>query len=104
VEESIRRIGQLSREHGVRAAFLLLPAFEDKSSFSDYAFRDLHLRLYRTAAHAELLPLDLLAAFRNLPPRELKINRDDYFDPWHLSEKGHRVTATLIEEVVFPRY
>ena len=96
VEKNIRRIGEVGRGRGVKVALLVHPLFEDKPSFNDYSLADLHARLDAIATQAGLIPLDALVAFRGHDPRALKINRADYFDPWHLSVEGHRLTAETI--------
>ena len=97
VESNLERIGEVASDHVVPVVFLVHPVFEDKPSFEDYALADLHARLDEVAAQAGLIPLDLLAAFRGYDPRELKVDRRDYFDPWHMNELGHRLTAAYVE-------
>jgi lysophospholipase L1-like esterase len=101
VEADIRRIGEKARAHGVPAAFLVHPLFEDRSSFDDYALADVHQHLGQTALAAGLIPLDALVAFRGHDPHALKINRADYFDPWHMNEAGHRLTAQYLRDSLF---
>jgi lysophospholipase L1-like esterase len=94
----------MGRMRHIRAnkAFVLHPIFEDEASFKSYSLKRYHERLLAMALlDAGMLPVDLLDAFSSYDPHQLKINRPDYFDPWHMNELGHRLTAEYIAKTVF---
>jgi len=96
VEANLRRIAGVAGKHHVPVMLVVLPIFEDKPSFDDYALADVHARLADAARHEGIETIDVLDAFRPYAPAELKLHSDAYFDPWHLNAKGHRVTANFI--------
>jgi hypothetical protein len=101
VDRSIERIGELARDRHVPLAFIIHPVFEDRTDFGGYSFAREHDRLYAKAVSCDLRAIDLLQAFHSYDPNALKVNRADYFDPWHMNETGHRVAAGYIEKVCF---
>lgn len=96
IEANVETFSRLCRAHDVPAWLIVHPLFEQGSDFTRYSLSDVHAWLNETALRRSILPVDMLAAYRNRAPRELKINRADYFDPWHLSVEGHRLTAETI--------
>ncbi len=98
VRANIARIASDARKLGAPVAFVVHPIFEDAPSFATYSLTDVHAHLDRDARDAGMVPIDLLPAFRAFAPADLKINRDDYFDPWHLNVLGHRITASIIRD------
>jgi len=100
IERNIERIGGTTRAAKV---FMVHPIFEDRPTFERPSLGDIQGRLLAMAMMPGLMrPLDLLEAFKPYSPQELKINRRDYVDPWHMNELGHRVTAEYIAKTVFP--
>jgi lysophospholipase L1-like esterase len=102
VRKNIARIKRAS-QRCEQTVFLVHPVFEDRADFSRYELGNVHYSVLHEAQSAGLAAFDLLSAFRAHDPHELKINRADYFDPWHMNELGHRVTAEFIASRVAPR-
>jgi lysophospholipase L1-like esterase len=96
VAANLHRIAGLAGAQRVPVMLIVHPVFEEKPSFDDYALADVHARLAEAARLEGIETVDLLDAFRAYAPAALKLHRDDWFDPWHLNENGHRVTANFI--------
>lgn len=105
VASNIEKIGKVAHSMNTPVIFLILPIFENDTTFDGYSLMDLHERLSQTAAQSGLVPLDLLRPFRDYAPAELKQGPKEWYDPWHLNEKGHEVTAEyLFETIVGQKY
>lgn len=98
VEANLHRIAMDAGAQHVPVMLIIHPIFEDKPSFDDYALVDVHARLTAAARHEGMETIDMLDAFRHYAPADLKLHNDAWFDPWHLSVKGHRVTADFIRD------
>jgi hypothetical protein len=96
VEESLKRIGEITLNHRVPVVFVIHPIFEKDSGFEDYSLRDVHVRLAEAARANGFDVVDLLEPFRAYAPAGLKIESATYYDPWHMNGRGHRVAATAI--------
>ena len=97
VEANLKRIGSITRQHRVPVVFVIHPIFEKGVGFNEYSLRDVHLRLAEAARTNGFDVVDLLEAFRAYPSAELKIENANYYDPWHMNARGHRVAAAAIE-------
>lgn len=98
VETDIRRIAGVANERGVPCVFMIHPVFQEGIAFSQYTLRGLHIRLADTATEAGLIPLDLLPAFEPYPPEDIKLHRDNWYDPWHPNLCGHRILAGYMRD------
>jgi hypothetical protein len=105
IRHDLGTIHDVSAEHGVPVLLLIHPVFEPIDTFDDeYSLANVHEWLREAAGEAGLIPVDLLAAFGGKHPDDLKIHREDYYDPWHLNVAGHRLTARAIYEVLAARF
>ena len=96
------RIARTAATHNVPVQVVVHPVFEDRPSFERYSLEGPYYRLIEDireigTTEGPIAPIDILAEFRPYKPRDLKINRTDYFDPWHLNQAGHILTALSIE-------
>ncbi|HEX5130869.1 MAG TPA: SGNH/GDSL hydrolase family protein [Candidatus Krumholzibacteria bacterium] len=98
IDRDIDRIARDARAQDVPVAFIVHPIFEDRPSFTDYSLTAVHQDLDATALGAGFTVIDVLDGFRAFAPADLKIHRDDYFDPWHLNVRGHLITAAFIRD------
>lgn len=94
----LHRIAALTRATGTPVAFVIHPVFEERPSFTDYSLAGVHDDLGAAALGAGFTVIDVLDAFRPLAPADLKVHNAEYFDPWHLNPRGHRVTAEFIAD------
>lgn len=97
VDANLTRISQACLSQRVPVVFIIHPVFEENRTFDDYSLRDVHARLGEAARTNGFDVVDLLDAFGSYAPAELKLNNPNYFDPWHLNVRGHRVAASAIE-------
>lgn len=98
VKKNLHHIAAQVRKRGVPVVFVVHPVFEDRPSFTEYSLAGVHGDLDAAALGAGFTVIDVLDAFRPFAPAELKLDNEDYFDPWHLNPRGHRITAAFIYE------
>lgn len=98
VKKNLHHIAAQVRKRSVPVVFVVHPVFEDRPSFTEYSLAGVHAELDAAALGAGFTVIDVLEAFRPFTPAELKLDNEDYFDPWHLNSYGHRVTAVFIYE------
>jgi lysophospholipase L1-like esterase len=96
------RIARTAAAHQVPVQVVVHPVFEDRPGFERYSLEGPYYRLIEAIREigktdGPMAAVDVLAEFRPYRPRDLKINRTDYFDPWHLNQAGHMLTARSIE-------
>ncbi len=103
VVRHVEAIGEAGKQEGVPVVFLIHPIFEEGRSLGENSLADLHARLAEVAGRAGMEPLDLLPGLSEFDPDEIKIHNERYYDPWHLNEKGHAVTAGVIMEYMAAR-
>jgi lysophospholipase L1-like esterase len=104
VERDFDEIGRLCREHEVPVVLVIHPVFDRERPFEQYALVDLHAALKDLAVRSDLVPLDVLPAYRPFPPERLSFKDD----PWHPNALGHRLAADylfdrLIERGLLPK-
>lgn len=100
VEKDIAEIAKVSSAKKMPVIFLIHPDFIAGKGFDQYPFTELHKKLYTAALKSNLYPIDLLDCYRQYEPHEIKSNDAKWFDPWHLSAKGHAAIAGFIEKRV----
>ncbi|HEU4365563.1 MAG TPA: SGNH/GDSL hydrolase family protein [Candidatus Krumholzibacteria bacterium] len=96
IQRDLHHIAAQVRKRGVPVAFVVHPVFEQKPSFTEYSLAGVHEELDAVALGAGFAVIDVLDAFRPFAPADLKLDNEEYFDPWHLNPRGHRVTAAYI--------
>jgi len=100
VASNLERIGRVCRQHGVPVVFVIHPVFQKIDDYSHYTLRPLHQRLAEAAARNGFTTVDLLGAFEPYKPDELRIERPDWYDPWHPNALGHEIIAEFIERAL----
>lgn len=99
VEDGLRRLAELEREHGFEALVFVLPAFEDP--WSDYRHLEEHERLVELAARAGGVEvIDLLPDFMAMCPDPAAIRCDGL----HQNEAGNAALAEMLERHVAARW
>lgn len=102
VEANLQRIAALQETVGAPVVLVLHPVFVDGLAFDAYPLADVHGRLTEAAERVGLTVLDLLGPFRDARSSELgQRGRPGWFDPWHPSALGHRVTADAVAAYVW---
>ncbi len=101
IAANIRRIGELSKQHGVPTVFVIHPIFEAERDYDEYSFLALHAVLAARAAESGLVVVDLLDAYRSHDPDVLRQEGEPgWFDPWHPNARGHALAAEALTPVV----
>lgn len=94
IAKQIARLGEMTAAHKVPVVFAIHPVFRPGSTFVDYALAAVHEDLEAMATGAELHVVDLTETFIGRSAESLHLDLDpDSFDPWHLNELGHALTA-----------
>jgi len=96
VRKQLEEIGVTCREAHVPVVLLIHPVFEEGKNLDDYSHLALHSHLAAIARESGMSVLDLRPALATYPSDEIKIHSRKYFDPWHFSALGHRVTGEAI--------
>jgi hypothetical protein len=97
VETNLKRIGDVTLRNHVPVVFIIHPVFEKNTGLNQYSLQGVHTRLSEAARTNGFDVVDLLPAIEEYPAGELKLDNPNYYDPWHMNERGHRVAATAIE-------
>jgi len=97
VTTHLQEISRVCRQHHVPVVLAVHPIFQKMDDFSGYTLRPLHKQLCEAATKSGLIPLDLLGAFEPYRMDELRIERPDWYDPWHPNALGHEIMAEFIE-------
>lgn len=97
VEANLERIREVTQRHRVPVVFVIHPVFEKDTGADGYSLRDVHARLAEAASANGFDVVDLLPAIQAYPASELKLDNPNYYDPWHMNARGHRVAAEAIE-------
>ena len=96
VEANLARIGDDCRRERVPLVFVIHPIFEKDAAFENYSLRNVHAQLADAARAQGFDVVDLRDAFQEYPAAALKLDNRRYYDPWHMSALGHRVTAATL--------
>lgn len=104
IEANIAQIGEISQQNKIPVFFLIHPIFpssdlvdENNKKISEYSLANLHRQLTELAAKEGLIPIDIVKAYENYTPAELKQQPEDF---WHPNKKGHQIIADFIEQSV----
>jgi lysophospholipase L1-like esterase len=93
VQANINKIGEISKRRKTPLIVLVHPVFEKGESFREYTLTALHTRLSEISSKAGLIPVDLLDAYRQYNPNEIKQHNKNGFNVWHPNAKGHEIIA-----------
>jgi lysophospholipase L1-like esterase len=96
----LQEIGSVCRRKHVPVAFAIHPIFQKVEDYSGYTLRPLHKKLSQAAAGNGFTVIDLLKAFEPYKTDELRIERPDWYDPWHPNARGHEIVAEFIERAL----
>ena len=103
VIKNIQRIGELVQRYQVPVVFMVHPIFEENLDFQNYSLVGLHDDLNELSSTAGLSTANLLAYYQtnNVKADELRLQRPNWFDPWHQNKLGHQIIATYLHEYLF---
>jgi lysophospholipase L1-like esterase len=97
VKANFTRLSRLGTERNVRIILLIHPVFEQGRNFKQYTLVNLHRRLRDLVAQKGLPVLDLLHAFLDHDPEEIRQSSPNSYDPWHPNAAGHALIACALE-------
>lgn len=97
VRSSFQKIRDLSIKHNFPVLLVVFPLLDKtpQATFQDYHWHAVHQQVLAAAQENDFDTLDLLPAFANYMPLDLKIKASDRLHP---NELGHRVAAEAIFE------
>jgi len=98
IASNLRRVGELAGD--VPVVFAVHPVFDQVDSFEGYRWEGVHTDLASIADDADLIPVDLLHAYRGASP--VSLAQRDGQDPWHPNALGHRLAADELATVIAP--
>jgi lysophospholipase L1-like esterase len=97
VREAFRSIRDSAQKEGAWTLVAIFP-LTPKSSWSDYAYGDLHDQISREARVNGFQVVDLLDSFRHYPPGQLVLSPTDD----HPNALAHRLAAEAIAQAIRP--
>jgi len=96
-EESLRRLGRLAAENGVRTLVAIFPELTD---LGDYRYYGEHRRIAEISSESGLETVDLLETFKYC---EAMADGEIGYDRYHPTPAGHRCAAEALAAVIEDR-
>ena len=96
VADGFRRIAATSMERGIPVHVILHPIFEDAPSYETYGLAGVHADLAGMIGDTGMPWTDLLPAYAEYAPGDLRVPSEGWFDPWHPNVQGHTVAAETL--------